>query len=203
MNSQPPIDLILASTSVYRRRLLERLALPFRCQPPEVDEIALPGEAPPALALRLGSAKALAVAKKEPQAWVIGSDQVAAVDGHTLGKPGNAQAAAAQLALCSERCVRFFTAVSLARGSQVVGERCVETRVQFRRLSSALIDEYIARDQPLDCAGSFRCEGLGIALFTALASDDPTALEGLPLIATVDLLSQAGIGVFATATVDS
>jgi septum formation protein len=192
MNMTHPPDLILASTSPYRRQLLERLQLPFSCIAPGVDEAPAIDEAPEQLALRLGRAKALAVAHQAPDARVLGSDQVAWLPPTLLGKPGTSAAACAQLALCSGQTVTFYTSVVLAQDQTVLGERCVCTSVQFRALSEAMIARYVALEQPLDCAGSFRWEGLGICLFTALRSDDPTALEGLPLIATCDLLRSAG-----------
>ena len=192
MTPVPTDELILASTSPYRRRLLERLQLPFRCAAPGVDETPRAGETPLQLALRLAHAKAAAIAAQQPGAYVIGSDQVACVGATVLGKPGTRERACAQLASCSARTVAFYTAVALVRGSTLLGQRCVHTEVRFRELSDAAIADYVDREQPLDCAGSFRWEGLGICLFSALRSDDPTALEGLPLSATCDLLREAG-----------
>ena len=180
--------LILASTSKYRRGLLERLAVPFSCADPKTDETANDNESPETLARRLGDAKALAISVLYPEAIVIGSDQVAALSSRRLGKPGSVTAAEAQLRLCSGQTVHFFTAVSFARSGHIVAQRCVPTTVKFRELSDPEIADYVQREQPLDCAGSFRWEGLGICLFTALESDDPTALEGLPLIAVCDEL---------------
>lgn len=153
------------------------------------------GENALALATRLARAKALAVAADEPDALVLGSDQAAAVDGVLLNKPGTAAAARAQLALCGARTVMFHTAVALCRRDTVIVETCVDTEVVFRPLSDAEIADYVARDEPLDCAGSFRWEGLGISLFEALRSDDPTALEGLPLIAVARMLRAEGLPV--------
>ncbi len=197
MDSSPP-KLILASTSPYRRRLLERLQLPFSCLPPEVEETPLKDESPAALARRLASEKARAVSRSFPTALVIGSDQVAALDGNSLGKPGTSANACEQLRACSGRSVHFHTAVSLARGGQEVELACIDTQVSFRSLTDAQIADYVEREQPLDCAGSFRWEALGIALFTCLKSTDPTALEGLPLIETVNMLKRQGITILNT-----
>ena len=191
-------ELVLASTSRYRRSLLERLQLPFRCQAPEVDERALPGETPEALARRLAAEKARAVSEQQPAALVLGSDQVASLDGQCLGKPGDAATARAQLLASRGRSVRFHTAVSIALKGLEVDSCCVDTLVRFRDLSPPQIDDYVAREQPFDCAGSFRWEALGIALFTSLESPDPTALEGLPLIETVTMLERQGFKVLKT-----
>lgn len=185
-------DLILASTSVYRRELLNRLRLPFETARPETDETALPGEAPAALARRLSEAKAAAVAVKHPQAWVIGSDQVAECDGRALGKPGGRDAAIAQLGAMSGRDVRFHTGLCLMRAGQPPLLAMDLTTVRFRRLAGDEIARYVDAEQPYDCAGSFKSEGLGIALFEAIETTDPTALVGLPLIATARLLREAG-----------
>ena len=183
--------LILASTSPYRRELLQRLRLPFDCASPQVDETPLPGEAPDALARRLARAKAAEVAARHPGAWVIGSDQVADLDGRPLGKSGGRAAAIAQLSGMSGRVVDFHTAVCLRRGDDE--QLAVDlTRVRFRSLATDGIERYVDAEQPWDCAGSFKCEGLGIALFEAIESRDPTALVGLPLIALSGMLRQAG-----------
>ncbi|MFT4249314.1 MAG: Maf family nucleotide pyrophosphatase [Pseudomonas sp.] len=185
------MQLVLASTSPYRRQLLERLRLPFETARPEVDETARPGEAPDALATRLAAAKARAIAAHRDDACVIGSDQVAGLDGVPLGKPGNAANACAQLAAMSGRSVRFLTALHLMAPGW---ERSMldVTEVRFRSLSSDEISRYVQAESPLDCAGSFKCEGLGISLFEAIRADDPTALVGLPLIALAGLLREAG-----------
>jgi septum formation protein len=191
--------LILASTSRYRRELLERLRLPFQVLAPGVDETPLPGEAPAALARRLALAKAQAVAKLHPQAVVIGSDQVADLDGHSLGKPGTHDKAVAQLRLMRGHSVVFQTAVAVVCQAQgYADERLAEVRVRFRDLSDAEIENYLRAEQPYDCAGSAKSEGLGIALLQAIDSDDPTALIGLPLIRTCELLRAAGIDLLAT-----
>ncbi|MFV8817315.1 Maf family protein [Haliea sp. E17] len=194
------MTLILASTSRYRKSLLQRLQIPFECRSPEVDESPLPGEPAEALALRLAGAKASAIASQAPEAWVLGSDQVAVVDGEVLGKPGNFERAFAQLQSSSGREARFLTGVALHRHR--TGEAYAalhSTTVRFRDLSAADIEHYLRAEAPWDCAGSFKCEGLGIALFEAIHSDDPTGLEGLPLITTCRLLRQAGIDPLAPA----
>jgi septum formation protein len=183
--------LILASTSRYRRELLERMRLDFDVARPDVDESALPGEAAAALAQRLALAKATAIAAAAPAAWVIGSDQVAELDGIALGKSGGRAAAFAQLRAMSGRAVVFHTAVSVVRGA-VHHAALDTTTVRFRALAAAEIERYLDAEQPFDCAGSFKAEGLGIALFEAIESQDPTALIGLPLIATARLLRAAG-----------
>ncbi len=183
--------LLLASTSPYRRALLQRLALPFDCVRPDVDESPLAGEPPRALAVRLAAAKAAEVAKRYPGAWVIGSDQVADLDGHPLGKPGSVPAAQAQLEAMSGKMVHFHTAICLMRDAEQL-QAVDTTSVRFRDLLAAEIERYVDAEQPLDCAGSFKCEGLGIALFDAIENRDPTALVGLPLIALCGLLRQAG-----------
>ena len=183
--------LILASTSPYRRELLQRLRLPFETARPEVDETPLRGESPGQLVRRLARAKADAVAARHPGAWVIGSDQVADLDGRPLGKSGGRAAAIAQLAGMSGRVVDFHTAVCLRRGDDE--QLALDlTRVRFRPLALEEIERYVDAEQPFDCAGSFKCEGLGITLFEAIESHDPTALVGLPLIALSGMLRAAG-----------
>ena len=184
--------LILASTSAYRRELLARLRLPFDTERPEVDETAQPGEPPVALAMRLARAKAQAVAARRPQAWVIGSDQVAALGESPLGKPGGCDAAIGQLRSMRGRAVAFHTAVCLARDGRIVAEQLDTTLVRFRALTDPEIERYVDAERPFDCAGSFKSEGYGIALFDAIETCDPTALVGLPLIATAQLLREAG-----------
>ncbi len=190
------MDLILASTSPYRRALLQRLQIPFQCLPPGVEETALPGEQPEVLARRLAQAKAQAVAGDHPCALVIGSDQVASVNGLILGKPGSHDAAVAQLRASSGQEVTFYTGVAVICAEQGWAWHSVEPfSVYFRQLTDSAIENYLRREQPYDCAGSFKCEGLGISLFAGLRGNDPTSLEGLPLITLVDLLSRAGINV--------
>jgi septum formation protein len=183
--------LILASTSRYRRELLERLRLPFDVVRPEVDETPHAGESPAALARRLAAAKAAAVAGPS-DAWVIGSDQVACLDGAPLGKPGSMEGAVDQLHRMSGHAVEFLTAVCVAHRSGHAYQALDTTTVRFRTLDDAAIARYVEAEQPLDCAGSFKSESLGIALFDAIETVDPTALIGLPLIATARLLRQAG-----------
>ena len=188
------VPLILASTSRYRRALLERLGLPFRIEAPHVDERGASGEAPGERALRLALAKANAVAGRHPGAVVIGSDQVAECQGEVLEKPGTAARAHAQLTAASGTTVAFHTAVALVHADGVTRETHTDvTRVRFRRLGAAEIERYVALDAPLDCAGSFRSEGLGVALFEAVENDDPTALVGLPLIWLAAALTRAGL----------
>jgi septum formation protein len=186
------MKLILASTSPYRRELLARLGLPFDVVRPEVDETPAAAETPMALARRLATMKAVAVAPRHADDWVLGSDQVAELDGRPLGKPGTRAAAVAQLRAMSGREVRFLTAVSLTRGGGLVHDALDTTVVRFRDLTDAEIERYVDHEQPFDCAGSFKSEGLGITLFDAIESGDPTALVGLPLIATARLLREAG-----------
>jgi septum formation protein len=198
MTALGQVDLILASTSRYRRDLLARVAPRFRQIAPAVDEMPLPDESAADLAVRLALAKAQAVAAKEPGTLVIGSDQSAELDGALLGKPGTAAAAVSQLQTASGRIVTFHTAICLldTRASRpMIAEATDCTRVQFRRLQRSEIERYIEREQPLDCAGSFKAEALGIALFERIQSNDPTALIGLPLIALCRLLHEAGIEV--------
>jgi len=190
--------LILGSTSRYRRELLQRLRLPFEVQAPEVDETALAGELPAALAQRLALAKARAVAAGHPDAVVIGSDQVAELDGAAIGKPGTHARAVAQLRAMRGRAVVFHTAVAVLRASNgYLGTALASVTVRFRMLSDAEIERYLRVEQPYDCAGSAKCETLGIALLEAIESDDPTALVGLPLIRTSALLREAGIDALA------
>ena len=187
------MTLILASTSTYRRQLLARLGLPFEVVRPEVDESPLSNEGPSSLADRLADAKARSGAQRQPQAWVIGSDQVAEFGGQPLSKPGDFERAADQLAAASGRTLNFHTAVTLYRHSDRRAMRLHDTtRVRFRTLSAAEIERYLHAEQPYDCAGSFKAEGLGITLFEAIDSRDPTALIGLPLIGLSQLLREAG-----------
>lgn len=186
--------LILASTSRYRRELLSRLQLPFDTVSPEVDETPQPGEAPAALAQRLALAKAQAVAARHPRAVVIGSDQVADLDGEALGKPGTRERAVAQLSRMSGRALIFQTAVAVVRAD--TGFAAVElapVQVRVRTLTPGEIERYLRAEPAYDCAGSAKSEGLGIALLDAVDSDDPTALIGLPLIRTCALLRRAGL----------
>lgn len=193
-------NLILGSTSVYRRELLARLHVPFTVQSPHVDETPLPGECPADLAQRLALAKARAVAARFPDCVVIGSDQVADLDGEPLGKPGNHQRAVAQLQRMRGKTVIFQTAVAVV---------CVQSdfeqldlapvKVTFRKLTDSEIEHYLLAEQPYDCAGSAKSEGLGIALLERIDNDDPTALVGLPLIRTSAMLRAAGIPLLGAA----
>lgn len=186
--------LVLGSTSPYRRELLSRLRLPFSVEPPEVDESPTRGEAPAALALRLAQAKAAAVARRHPGAVVIGSDQVADLDGEPLGKPGTHANAVAQLRRMSGRTVVFQTALAvLCQETGFAAHDLAPVRVRFRELAEDEIEAYLQAERPYDCAGSARSEGLGIALLDAIDSDDPTALVGLPLIRTCRMLRAAGV----------
>ena len=190
----PARRLVLASTSRYRSELLQRLRLPFTVRAPAVDETALDGDAPRALALRLALAKADAVADLDRDAVVIGSDQVADLDGVAIGKPGDHARATAQLRSMRGRTVFFHTAVAVhCRDSGFRAAELVSVTVRFRELGDAEIESYLRAEQPYDCAGSAKAETLGIALLDAIESDDPTALIGLPLIRTCDLLRRAGI----------
>jgi septum formation protein len=185
---------ILASTSRYRRELLARLLLPFDVHPPEVDETPLPGESPSALAERLALEKAVAVARRFPQAVVIGSDQVADLAGEPLGKPGDHARATVQLRRMRGQTLVFQTAVAVVCQATGFSQReLAPVRVVFRNFSDAAIERYLLAEQPYDCAGSAKSEGLGIALLDAIDSDDPTALVGLPLIRTANMLRAAGI----------
>lgn len=199
MTSSPP-RLILGSTSRYRRELLTRLRLPFEVEAPGVDETPRPGEAPAALAQRLALEKARAVAARHPQDVVIGSDQVADLAGQPLGKPGDHTRAVEQLQRMSGQRVVFQTALAVVR--QDTGFEAVDLAaviVTFRTLSDAEIETYLRLDEPYDCAGSARSESLGVALLSAIDSDDPTALVGLPLIRTCALLRAAGLDPLAAA----
>ena len=190
-NSSQNPPLILASTSVYRRELLERLRIPFDVVAPKVDETPLTGESTLDLAFRLAQAKAAAVAKEHPHAWVIGSDQVADLCGAALGKPGNFERALAQLQLMRGQTVTFHTALCLMKGESQT-TLSVPTEVRFRKLADDILESYLLTEEPYDCAGSAKSEGLGISLLESIQSNDPTALIGLPLIALSGLLRDAG-----------
>ena len=192
--------LVLASTSPYRRELLTRLRLPFDVESPDVDETPEVGERPEALAQRLAASKARAVAARHPSAVVIGSDQVAELDGLCIGKPGTHERAIGQLRMMSGCSVVFHTAVAvLCEARSFAAAAIVPVTVRFRRLTDDEIERYLHAEQPYDCAGSAKCETLGIALLEAIESDDPTALVGLPLIRTCELLRRAGIDPLAMA----
>jgi septum formation protein len=191
--STPP-PLLLASTSPYRRALLERFGLPFGVASPDLDEAALPGEAPAATATRLAAAKARAVAAQYPDALVIGSDQVADCDGLAVSKPGDHASAVRQLAAQSGHRIVFHTAVAVFNTRlQRLSSELVDVVSQFRTLTAAEIEVYLRADRPYDCAGSVRSEGLGLTLFERIDSPDPSALVGLPLIALARLLRAEGV----------
>ncbi|WP_427915282.1 Maf family protein [Ramlibacter sp. MMS24-I3-19] len=191
-----PRTLILGSTSRYRRELLGRLGLPFEVVAPEVDETPRPGEAPADLARRLALSKAHAVAQRRPDCIVIGSDQVADLDGEPLGKPGDHERATAQLRRMRGHHVVFQTAIAVVCAETGFAQQdLAPVTVSFRELADDEIEAYLRAEQPYDCAGSAKSEGLGIALLDAIHSDDPTALVGLPLIRTCRLLRAAGLRV--------
>jgi septum formation protein len=189
-----PTQLILASTSRYRKALLEKLALPFECAAPEVDESPLPGEPAEALVVRLALAKASAIADRFDQGLIIGSDQVCVCDGQILGKPGTVEKAVAQLMAAQGRSVTFYTGLCVLDAASGRAEQLVEPfTVHFRTLDEAALRRYVEAELPLDCAGSFKCEGMGIVLFKGLEGRDPNALIGLPLIGLIELLARHGL----------
>lgn len=197
--SQSQPALILGSTSRYRRELLTRLRVPFEVVSPDVDETPLTGESPQILATRLALAKAKAVAALHPQAVVIGSDQVADLNGEPLGKPGTHERAVLQLQRMRGQTVVFQTAVSVVcLERQFEQTELAQIKVRFRDLSDADIEAYLRAEEPYDCAGSAKSEGLGIALLDAINNDDPTALIGLPMIRTARMLRAAGIDLLGT-----
>jgi septum formation protein len=192
IEAQPQI--VLASTSPFRRELLSRLCIPFEIVSPAVDEAPFPGETPEVMVQRLSEAKARAGAAQFPRALVIGSDQVAVLDDEVLGKPGDHERARTQLQKLSGRTVSFLTGLCLYNAASGIAEtRLVPFRVRFRTLDEARIERYLQREQPYNCAGSFKSEGLGITLFKAMEGDDPTSLIGLPLITLTSLLAKAGV----------
>ena len=189
-------DIILASSSVYRRQLLDKLGINYRWQAPNVDETPISGESPAELVKRLSKCKAMALAPCYPTALIIGSDQVAAIENRILGKPGNHAHAKAQLEMTSGKRVTFFTGLTLYNTTTKTTQTCCDIyQVTFRQLTEAQIENYLQREQPYDCAGSFKSEGLGIALFDELDGRDPNALIGLPLITLIDMLNKEGIDV--------
>lgn len=194
ITQQMPDSLVLASGSPYRARLLARLGLPFEARAPGVDERPKPAESPEDLALRLAVCKArAATVPGHANELIIGSDQVAICDGQFLGKPGNQRKAMEQLAFCSNKVVTFYTSVALFHpGENWLASELVRFEVGMRALEAPEIERYVHRDDPIDCAGSFKWEALGISLFDYLRGDDPTALEGLPLIALCRLLRRRG-----------
>jgi septum formation protein len=193
MNQNRPI--VLASSSIYRRQQLEQLGIHFACIHPDIDETPRPDERPQDLALRLAIAKATKVLASYPDALVIGSDQVAELGQVALGKPRTEANALKQLTACANREVTFYTGVCIASRAKTLA-RWVPTTVKFLPLSQAALREYIQREMPLDCAGSFKCEGLGIALFESITSSDPSALVGLPLISVNLMLAELGYHIF-------
>lgn len=202
-SSAPPARLILGSSSVYRKELLSRLGLPFEVMTPDIDETALPGETPSATALRLAQQKTAAIAAKAPGSLIIGSDQVATLDGEQIGKPGNHANALLQLQKMRGREVVFHTALCLFDGRSDISSPQIQldniqTFVTFRDLPDTELDAYLRIEQPYDCAGSAKNEGLGIAILEKITSSDPTALTGLPLIALTGMLRRANIAFFNT-----
>lgn len=191
--------LILASSSPYRRELLTRLRLPFEAMSPDVDETPRAGESPAALALRLSVDKAMAIAKRHPGCVVIGSDQVATIDGEPIGKPGDFPRAQAQLRMLSGQTVEFHSALAVTDGLHTE-EADIVTVCRFRQLSDAAIDAYLRAETPFDTAGSAKAESLGIALMEFIRSDDPTAIIGLPLIALTGMLARFGLDPLTGAT---
>jgi septum formation protein len=192
--SMSDLTIILASTSPYRRMLLERLQLPFKTISPEVDETPLPGESPQALVQRLAVAKAQAVADKSPNALIIGSDQVAVHDGEVVGKPRDHEHAVAQLRQASGTSVMLYTGLALVNSSNGnIQSEVIPFGVVFRKLSDEQIENYLRREQPYDCAGSVKSEGLGIALLERFEGEDPNTLIGLPLIRLVRMLENEGV----------
>ena len=191
-----PTQIVLASTSVFRRELLTRLGLPFAMANPDVDETAVHGETPETTALRLSETKARAVVALYPGALIIGSDQVACLDAQVFGKPGSHENAVKQLQAMRGRSVNFFTGLCLLNAKTGKARLCgVPTLVTFRNLSDVEIENYLRREQPYNCAGSAKSEGLGIALIAKMEGDDPNALIGLPLIALCDLLAKENINI--------
>jgi septum formation protein len=184
------MHVVLASSSPYRKKLLAQIHIPAICSAPNIDETPYPNEAPEALAMRLAISKAQAIT--EPNAIIIGSDQVASLNGQLLGKPGNKAGAYVQLQQQAGQEVIFYTALCL-RYEQKLLTDVVTTTVRFRALSPEEITQYLTLESPFDCAGSFKCEGLGISLFESIKSDDPSALIGLPLIKTAQFLRELGV----------
>lgn len=188
--------LILGSSSVFRKALLEKLGLEFECDSPDIDETPLKNEHPRDMVARLALAKAQAIAKRQPQALIIASDQCATLDNKIIGKPGEHAAAVQQLQDASGRSVTFYTSLCLYNSQNDEYELCVEPfHVHFRELNDSQIENYLQREQPYNCAGSFKSEGLGISLFERLEGDDPNTLIGLPLIKLIKMLGKQGIDV--------
>jgi len=193
MTTTPTLPLVLASSSPYRQQLLRTLGLAFSCASPDIDESSVAGESAYDLVARLAERKARALASQHPASLIIGSDQVALLEDKILGKPGNKANAEAQLKQCSGRRVTFFTGLSVHDSHTGESETLVDTfTVHFRHLSQAEVHRYIEKESPLDCAGSFKSEGLGITLFERLEGSDPNTLVGLPLVELCKLLRQRG-----------
>ena len=187
-------QLVLASSSIYRRQLLERLGLPFTIASPDVDESPLEHELPKAMTIRLAQLKASSIAKRFPEAWIIGSDQCADLHGQIIGKPGNHERALAQLKEMQGKTVVFHTSLCLLQGENQI-TLSIPTRVRFRNLPDESLENYLRIEKPYDCAGSAKSEGMGIILLEQIESDDPTALIGLPLIALSGLLREKGFAI--------
>ncbi|SEI62403.1 MAF protein [Azotobacter beijerinckii] len=188
------LPLVLASSSIYRRELLSRLRLPFTCASPSIDETPLYGEAADSLVRRLATEKAGALTREHPQHLIIGSDQVAVLNGQILGKPHDLPRAREQLQSASGNSVTFLTGMALLNTSSgILQVDCIPFRVHFRQLDEACIERYLAAEQPFDCAGSFKSEGLGVSLFRSTEGEDATSLIGLPLIRLVDMLLAEGV----------
>ncbi len=188
------LPLVLASSSIYRRELLSRLRLPFTCASPSIDETPLHGEAADSLVRRLATEKAGALTREHPQHLIIGSDQVAVLNGQILGKPHDLPRAREQLQSASGNSVTFLTGLALLNTSSgILQVDCIPFRVHFRQLDEACIERYLAAEQPFDCAGSFKSEGLGVSLFRSTEGEDATSLIGLPLIRLVDMLLAEGV----------
>lgn len=192
-------NIILASSSPYRRQLLEKLGVAYEWESPNIDEQPQPDESPTDLVVRLAKQKALALAVRYPNHLIIGSDQVALLDDRILGKPGNLLKAREQLSAASGRKLTFLTGLCLLNSASMTSQTCCEPyEVTFRNLTAAHIDFYLEHEQPFDCAGSFKVEGLGISLFKALHGNDPNTLIGLPLIVLIDMLNNEGVSVLGS-----
>ncbi|WP_263079971.1 Maf-like protein [Endozoicomonas sp. Mp262] len=188
------MKLVLASSSKYRQQLLKKLGLPFQCHSPNIDETPKPEESARVLSTRLAREKAFAIARLYPEHLIIASDQSAQLGNTLLGKPGNKERAIKQLTRCSGNKVTFYTALVLLNSkSQQCHTECIPFHVHFKTLTQEQISGYVEKDNPVDCAGSFKCEGLGIALFEKLEGDDPNTLIGLPLITLNTMLAKEGI----------
>lgn len=190
----PPLQILLASSSIYRRQLLQKLGVSFESASPDIDEAALPGETARQLVMRLAQAKANKLAQTHKHHLIIGSDQVATYENNILGKPQNHDAAIGQLEQFSGRQITFLTSLCLLNSQEAQCQLSVEScTVKFRTLSKNQIESYLTKEQPYDCAGSFKSEGLGIALFESIHTDDPNTLIGLPLIRLTDMLIKEGV----------